>query len=122
MVTVADPVLYVAAGGGIENPGSFGSNDPNSPGSNEPKSPGSTGAIGPPTSGPSRYWQPLNTRATPTNAAAKAAPRIAYRPLYACRPLNQSDPEYVTSTIPNPTTSRSAAGRPAHERWLRAWR
>ena len=51
-----------------------------------------------------------------------ASPLASYRPLYACRPLNQSDPEYVTSTIPNPTTSSSAAGRPAHERWLRAWR
>ena len=45
-----------------------------------------------------------------------------YSPLYACSPLNQSDPEYVTSTIPNPTTSSSAAGRPAHERWFRACR
>ncbi len=45
-----------------------------------------------------------------------------YSPLYACRPLNQSEPEYVTSTIPKPTTSSSAAGRPAHERWFRACR
>src|SRR5437016_1577339 len=43
-------------------------------------------------------------------------------PEYACSPLNHSEPEYVTSTIANPTTSRSAAGRPAHERWFRAWR
>ena len=45
-----------------------------------------------------------------------------YSPEYACRPLNQSDPEYVMRTIPKPTTSSSAAGRPAHERWLRACR
>ena len=45
-----------------------------------------------------------------------------YSPEYACRPLNHSEPEYVTSTIRNPTTSSIAAGRPAHERWLRAWR
>ncbi len=44
------------------------------------------------------------------------------RPLYAWRPLNQSDPEYVTRTIPKATTSSSAAGRPAQARWLRAWR
>ena len=48
--------------------------------------------------------------------------RRRYSPLYECSPLNQSDPEYVTITIPNATTSSSAAGRPAHERWLRAWR
>ncbi len=50
------------------------------------------------------------------------ATRPAYSPLYAWRPVNQSEPEYVTSTIPKPTTSSSAAGRPAHRRWLRAWR
>ena len=46
----------------------------------------------------------------------------AYRPLYEWRPLNQSEPEYVTRTIPNATTSSSAAGRPAHAFWFRAWR
>ena len=51
-----------------------------------------------------------------------AGPRPDYSPLYECSPLNQSEPEYVTITIPNATTSRSAAGRPAHDFWLRAWR
>jgi hypothetical protein len=54
--------------------------------------------------------------------AGRPRVRLGYSPLYACRPLNQSEPEYVTSTIPNPTTSSSAAGRPAHERWFRACR
>ena len=51
-----------------------------------------------------------------------AAQIPGYSPLYECSPLNQSDPEEVTITIPNATTSSSAAGRPAHERWFRAWR
>jgi len=53
---------------------------------------------------------------------ARRRERGRYSPLYAWRPLNQSEPEYVTRTIPNPTTSSSAARRPAHERWFRAWR
>ena len=65
--------------------------------------------------------------ADPALARAAGGPAVrarpgTYRPLYAWSPLNQSDPEYVTSTIPKPTTSSSAAGRPAHDRWFRACR
>ena len=118
ILTLLEPLVKVVSGGGIENIGSLGANEPKSPGSNDPLRGGTSGA---PIIPPSRYWQPLNTNAAATKRPTTAV-RTRYRPLYACRPLNQSDPEYVTRTIPNPTTSSSAAGRPAHERWLRAWR
>ena len=61
-------------------------------------------------------------RASDRGTGERGASTSGYSPLYACSPENQRLPEYVTSTIPNPTTSRSAAGRPAHRRWFRAWR
>src|SRR3954452_23337773 len=147
IVRVALPCLKYAFGGASvasgskENPGSFGSADggaslgPFGPieGAGIPGSPDGTGATGVTgmTASAWRYSHPPATSATATSATRTppvrrrrpAVPLSAtYRPLYACKPLNQSDPEYVTRTIPNPTTSSSAAGRPAHERWLRACR
>jgi hypothetical protein len=58
----------------------------------------------------------VSGRGGPGRRAKAASAAATYSPLYEWSPLNQSDPEYVTITIPNATTSSSAAGRPAHER------